>query len=104
MLETRYDFFYKNGVPKWRGTGYYYARFRPGVAVSLDDTYQFLALIRLLQFVGIFLTVLTSLVQYIIQKFHFRRDTERVETIIKKAKLAAWGQTMVPVNGKRKVC
>lgn len=30
---TRYDFFYKNGVPKWRGTGYYYSRFRPGVGV-----------------------------------------------------------------------
>ncbi|KAG5342539.1 hypothetical protein C0989_000667 [Termitomyces sp. Mn162] len=27
----RYDFFYKNGVPKWRGTGYYYSRFRPGL-------------------------------------------------------------------------
>ena len=31
----RYDFFYKNGVPKWRGTGYYYSRFRPGIWVSL---------------------------------------------------------------------
>ena len=29
----RYDFFYKNGVPKWRGTGYYYSRFRPGLGV-----------------------------------------------------------------------
>jgi DnaJ homolog subfamily C member 1 len=29
----RYDFFYKNGVPKWRGTGYYYDRFRPGLGV-----------------------------------------------------------------------
>ena len=28
-----YDFFYKNGVPKWRGTGYYYSRFRPGLGV-----------------------------------------------------------------------
>ncbi|ORZ12601.1 DnaJ domain-containing protein [Absidia repens] len=27
----RYNHFYKNGVPRWRGTGYYYARFRPGV-------------------------------------------------------------------------
>ncbi|KAI7872757.1 DnaJ domain-containing protein, partial [Spinellus fusiger] len=27
----RYNFFYKNGVPRWRGTGYYYARFRPGL-------------------------------------------------------------------------
>ena len=31
---NRYDFFYKNGVPKWRGTGYYYSRFRPGLGVS----------------------------------------------------------------------
>lgn len=47
----RYDFFYKNGVPKWRGTslqrilatradsfytgtGYYYSRFRPGLGAS----------------------------------------------------------------------
>lgn len=29
----RYDFFYKNGVPRWRGTGYYYSRFRPGLGV-----------------------------------------------------------------------
>jgi hypothetical protein len=33
---SRYDFFYKNGVPKWRGTDYYYSRFRPGLGVSLD--------------------------------------------------------------------
>lgn len=32
-LECRYDFFYKNGVPRWRGTGYYYSRFRPGLGV-----------------------------------------------------------------------
>lgn len=32
----RYDFFYKNGVPKWRGTGYYYSRFRPGLGVSVS--------------------------------------------------------------------
>ncbi|CAJ0864400.1 5116_t:CDS:2 [Entrophospora sp. SA101] len=27
----RYNFFLKNGVPKWRGTGYYYNRHRPGL-------------------------------------------------------------------------
>ncbi|KAL0140808.1 DnaJ-domain-containing protein [Mucor lusitanicus] len=27
----RYNFFYKNGVPRWRGTGYLYSRFRPGL-------------------------------------------------------------------------
>ncbi len=31
---SSYDFFYKNGVPVWRGTGYYYSRFRPGLGVS----------------------------------------------------------------------
>lgn len=30
-----YDFFYKNGVPRWRGTGYYYSRFRPGLGVRI---------------------------------------------------------------------
>lgn len=33
MYISSYDFFYKNGVPKWRGTGYYYSRFRPGLGV-----------------------------------------------------------------------
>ena len=33
-MKIRYDFFYKNGLPKWRGTGYYYSRFRPGLGVS----------------------------------------------------------------------
>ncbi|ORX55531.1 DnaJ-domain-containing protein [Hesseltinella vesiculosa] len=31
----RYNFFYKNGVPRWRGTGYYYSRFRPGVGTAV---------------------------------------------------------------------
>ncbi|CAG8502832.1 14387_t:CDS:2 [Cetraspora pellucida] len=28
----RYDFFLRNGVPKWRGTGWYYNRYRPGLS------------------------------------------------------------------------
>ncbi len=35
----RYDFFYKNGVPRWRGTGYYYSRFRPGLGVRRQFTF-----------------------------------------------------------------
>ena len=31
----RYDHFLKNGFPKWRGSGYYYARFRPGLGSVL---------------------------------------------------------------------
>ena len=28
-----YDFFYRNGVPKWKGPGYYYSQFKPGLGV-----------------------------------------------------------------------
>ncbi|KAK4967000.1 hypothetical protein LTR66_012000 [Elasticomyces elasticus] len=31
----RYDHFLQNGFPKWRGTGYYYERFRPGLVSVL---------------------------------------------------------------------
>lgn len=38
--DKRYDFFYKNGVPKWRGTGYYYSRFRPGLGVRSSTSLE----------------------------------------------------------------
>ncbi|KAF9226548.1 DnaJ-domain-containing protein [Gyrodon lividus] len=82
----RYDFFYKNGVPKWRGTGYYYARFRPGLGTVL-----------------VFLTLLTSALQYLVHKMNYKRDIEKVREAIREARLAAWGQRMVPLEGRRKV-
>ncbi|KAG9317404.1 DnaJ-domain-containing protein [Chiua virens] len=82
----RYDFFYKNGVPKWRGTGYYYSRFRPGLVTVLG-----------------FLVVLTSGLQYLVQKMNYKRDLERVRRTIRDAKLAAWGPKLVPSEGRRKV-
>jgi len=82
----RYDFFYKNGVPKWRGTGYYYSRFRPGLGT-----------------VFVFLTIVTSSMQYFVQKYNYRRDLERVETLVKDARAQAWGPKMNPLEGKRKV-
>ncbi|KIJ70043.1 hypothetical protein HYDPIDRAFT_178413 [Hydnomerulius pinastri MD-312] len=82
----RYDFFYKNGVPKWRGTGYYYSRFRPGLGTVLT-----------------FLTILTSALQYLVQRMNYNRDLARVRQTIRDARLAAWGQKMVPLEGRRKV-
>ncbi|KAH7914200.1 DnaJ domain-containing protein [Hygrophoropsis aurantiaca] len=82
----RYDFFYKNGVPKWRGTGYYYARFRPGLGT-----------------VFVFLTFLTSGLQYLVQRLNYTRDLAKIEQTIRDARLAAWGQKMEPLQGKRKV-
>ncbi|TFY83478.1 hypothetical protein EWM64_g534 [Hericium alpestre] len=82
----RYDFFYKNGVPRWRGTGYYYSRFRPG----LGSVFTFLIL-------------LSSGLHYVVQRMNYRRDLTRIEHIIRVARLTAWGQKMVPADTRRKV-
>ncbi|KAK2466276.1 hypothetical protein APHAL10511_001918 [Amanita phalloides] len=82
----RYDFFYKNGVPKWRGTGYYYSRFRPGLGT-----------------VSVFLIILTSILQYVIQGINCKSDSKRIQHIIKEARLLAWGTKLVPLPGQRKV-
>jgi len=82
----RYDFFYKNGVPKWRGTGYYYSRFRPGLGVVL-----------------LFLAFMTSGLQHVINRMNHKRDLARIDDIVRQAKLQAWGPKMLPLEGQRKV-
>ncbi|KAG6857094.1 hypothetical protein H0H87_009655 [Tephrocybe sp. NHM501043] len=82
----RYDFFYKNGVPKWRGTGYYYQRFRPGLGSVL-----------------VFLVVLTSGLQLLVQRLNYKKDLERIERFVQQAKAAAWGPKAIPLEGQRKV-
>lgn len=56
-----------------------------------------------LQSVLVFLVILTSGLQYLVQRINYKRDLERIELIVGKAKTAAWGLKMVPVVGKRKV-
>ncbi|KAF5388126.1 hypothetical protein D9615_000485 [Tricholomella constricta] len=82
----RYDFFYKNGVPKWRGTGYYYSRFRPGLGS-----------------VVVFLTILTTALQLLVQRLNYKRDLERIERFVREARAAAWGPKLTPLEGQRKV-
>ncbi|RDX55593.1 DnaJ-domain-containing protein [Lentinus brumalis] len=82
----RYDFFYKNGVPVWRGTGYYYSRFRPGLGTVI-----------------VFLVLISSGIQYLVQKMNYNRDLKRIEWIIGQARQAAWGTKLTPVQGQRKV-
>jgi hypothetical protein len=38
-----------------------------------------------------------------VQRINYIRDLQRIERIVGKAKAAAWGPKMIPVNGKRKV-
>lgn len=82
----RYDFFYKNGFPRWKGTGYYYSRFRPGLGSVLA-----------------FLIILSSGLQYVVQRLNYKRDVERIERFIREARTAAWGPKMNPLEGPRKV-
>ncbi|KAL1761087.1 DnaJ domain-containing protein, partial [Schizophyllum commune] len=82
----RYDFFYKNGVPKWRGTGYYYSRYRPGLKTVLT-----------------FLIILSSTIQYLVQHMTYKSDLARVQRFMRDARAAAWGPTLKPVKGTRKV-
>ncbi|KAI4526519.1 DnaJ-domain-containing protein [Schizophyllum commune Loenen D] len=82
----RYDFFYKNGVPKWRGTGYYYSRYRPGLKTVLT-----------------FLVILSSAIQYLVQHMTYKSDLARVQRFMRDARAAAWGPSLKPVKGTRKV-
>ncbi|VDC07300.1 unnamed protein product [Peniophora sp. CBMAI 1063] len=83
---ARYDFFYKNGVPRWRGTGYYYSRFRPGLGTVL-----------------VFLTILSSILQYVFQKMNYTRDIERIELITSQARKLAWGERLTPLSNRRRI-
>ncbi|KAL1923633.1 uncharacterized protein VTP21DRAFT_8613 [Calcarisporiella thermophila] len=75
----RYDFFLKNGVPRWRGTGYYYRRHRPGLA-----------------FVLVFLTLLSSTLQYAVGWINFYQERKRIRLLVQDARSA-----MLARAGKR---
>jgi len=71
----RYDYFLSAGFPKWRGTGYYYARFRPGLGSVL---------VGLFVFGG-------GLIHYVAMYVSWRRQQEFVVRLIRDARKAAWG-------------
>lgn len=103
----RYDFFYKNGVPKWRGTGYYYSRFRPGLGVrpfpAVLAARPPVTDVMVTQTVFTFLVLVTSGMHYLVQRVQYKSDLARVERFVRDAKAAAWGPKMIPVDGSRKV-
>lgn len=72
----RYDHFVANGFPVWKGTGYYYTRFRPGLGTVL---------------VGCFAAG-GGAFHYIFLYMSWKRQREFVERYIKFARHAAWGE------------
>lgn len=71
----RYDHFLQNGFPTWRGSGYYYARYRPGLGTVL---------------IGLFIFVGGG-VHYAALYVSWKRQREFVERYIKHARRMAWG-------------
>lgn len=71
----RYDYFLKHGFPKWRGTGYYYTRFRPGLGTVL---------------IGLFI-VGGGVAHYAALVVSWKRQRDFVTRYIRQARKAAWG-------------
>jgi DnaJ domain len=77
----RYDFFLDHGFPKWRGTGYYYQRYRPGVGTVL---------------VGLFV-VMGGFAHYSALIVSWKRQRDFAEKYIRDARKLAWGkETVIP--------
>ena len=55
------------------------------------------------QTVLVFLTILSSGLQYLVQRMNYKRDLARVEAVVSQARAAAWGNRLTPVEGQRKV-
>jgi curved DNA-binding protein CbpA len=71
----RYDHFLRNGFPAWRGSGYYYSRFRPGLGAVL---------------MGLFIAFGGGM-HYFALLVGWRRRREFVERYIRHARKTAWG-------------
>jgi curved DNA-binding protein CbpA len=71
----RYDHFLRNGFPAWKGSGYYYDRFRPGLASVL---------------LGV-LVVIGGGVHYFALYMSWKQRKAFVERYIRHARKTAWG-------------
>jgi hypothetical protein len=74
----RYDHFLNNGFPKWKGTGYYYSRFRPGLGTVL---------VALFIFVG-------GGGHWLALYMSWKRQQDFVGRYIKFARHSAWGENL----------
>ncbi|KAI1993838.1 hypothetical protein LOZ53_002051 [Ophidiomyces ophidiicola] len=74
----RYDYFLNNGFPKWKGTGYYYSRFRPGLGSVLA---------------GLFLAF-GGAAHYLALVLSWKRQVEFVDRYVRHARRAAWGDEL----------
>lgn len=75
---ARYDHFMSNGFPVWKGTNYFYERYRPGLGTVMT---------------GVFIA-LGGGAHYLALYMGWKRQREFVERYIKFARRAAWGDNL----------
>ncbi|RMD44261.1 hypothetical protein DV735_g824, partial [Chaetothyriales sp. CBS 134920] len=71
----RYDHFLRHGFPAWKGTGYYYSRYRPGLGTVLF---------------GLFLAG-GGVAHYVALKISYTRQRDFIQRYIRHARKTAWG-------------
>lgn len=71
----RYDHYLAHGFPLWKGTDYYYYRYRPGLGTAVT---------------GVFL-LCGGAIHYLILFTSYKRQKEFIERYIKFARETAWG-------------
>ncbi|KAL6454396.1 SPAC2E1P5.03 Uncharacterized J domain-containing protein C2E1P5.03 [Candida maltosa Xu316] len=81
-LKRRYDYFYTKGFPKWKGTGYYYSKFRPGVIFTFTILY-----------------VLISTFHFFALKINRKQAHKRIADLKSEVKTQAWGGQFPPTDG-----
>lgn len=77
-MRDRYDHFLSNGFPTWKGTEYYYNRYRPGLGTAITGVFLFAG----------------GAAHYLALYMSWRRQREFVERYIKFARHAAWGENL----------
>lgn len=78
-LRKRYDYFLAKGFPKWKGTGYYYSKFRPGFLFTLVIVY-----------------VLVGALHFVALRINRRQDHKRIAALKNEIKTQAWGGSQLP--------
>lgn len=77
--KERYDYFLDKGFPKWKGTGYYYSKFRPGLILTVIVIY-----------------ILVGVLHYFALKINRRQSFKRIAEYKNQIKNQAWGGSIVP--------
>ncbi|PWZ02697.1 DnaJ-domain-containing protein [Testicularia cyperi] len=72
--KDRYDHFLRNGFPVWKGTGYFYSRYRPGLLETLAV-----------------ITLFTMGVEILVSTLTARQQREKIVRLQQSAYLVAWG-------------